>query len=108
MGDPERHVLVGPRGDRAQRLGHVHVDRLAELVESAELLPEAGFIAEEGTGSRNLKGYNWIVDPLDGTREFIKGIPEFCISIGLCQNEKPVAGGIYNPATGETLNESVK
>ena len=40
-GDPERHVLVGPRGDRAQCLGHVHVDRLADLVESAELLTEA-------------------------------------------------------------------
>ena len=44
-----------------------------------------------------------VVDPLDRTREFVKGIPEFCVSIGLVENGSPVAGGIYNPATGETF-----
>src|SRR5207248_2871212 len=41
----------------------------------------------------------WIVDPLDGTREFIAGIPEFCLSIAYVEGGKPIAGGICNPAT---------
>src|SRR5262249_22617374 len=40
-------------------------------------------------------------DPLDGTREFVEGIPEFCASIALVDRGQPVAGGIYNPATDE-------
>ena len=43
----------------------------------------------------------WIVDPLDGTREFVAGIPEWCVSIGLVENGEAVAGGILNPATGQ-------
>ena len=39
----------------------------------------------------------WIVDPLDGTREFVSAIPEWCVSIGLVEDGRPVAGGIYNP-----------
>jgi len=45
----------------------------------------------------------WVVDPLDGTREFVAGIPEFCVSIAMVENGVPVAGGICNPATGETF-----
>lgn len=41
----------------------------------------------------------WVVDPLDGTREFVKGIPEWCVSIGLVEDGIPVAGGIIAPAT---------
>ncbi|MFZ0439980.1 MAG: 3'(2'),5'-bisphosphate nucleotidase CysQ, partial [Candidatus Sulfotelmatobacter sp.] len=50
----------------------------------------------------------WVVDPLDGTREFVKGIPEFCVSIGFVENGRPVAGGIYNPATDEVFLGSVE
>ena len=42
-----------------------------------------------------------MVDPLDGTREFVAGIPEFCVSIGMVEDGVPVAGGICNPATNE-------
>jgi myo-inositol-1(or 4)-monophosphatase len=44
-----------------------------------------------------------VVDPLDGTREFVTGIPEWCVSIGLVVDGEPVAGGICNPVTGETI-----
>ncbi len=50
----------------------------------------------------------WVVDPLDGTREFVKGIPEFCVSIGFVEDGRPVAGGIYNPATDETFLGSIE
>lgn len=45
----------------------------------------------------------WIVDPVDGTREFVAGIPEWCVSVGLVEDGVPVAGGICNPAAGETI-----
>lgn len=45
----------------------------------------------------------WVVDPLDGTQEFVQGIPEWCISIGLVEDGQPVAAGLCNPATGETF-----
>lgn len=49
----------------------------------------------------------WVVDPVDGTREFIQGIPEWCISIGLVIDGMPVAGGILNPAAGHRIVGSV-
>ncbi len=45
----------------------------------------------------------WVVDPIDGTREFVEGILEWCVSIGLVENGNPIAGGICNPATGEVF-----
>jgi myo-inositol-1(or 4)-monophosphatase len=45
----------------------------------------------------------WIVDPLDGTREFVDAIPEWCVSIGLVEDGRPVAGGIHNPAAGHLI-----
>jgi myo-inositol-1(or 4)-monophosphatase len=43
----------------------------------------------------------WVVDPLDGTREFVEGVGEFCVSIALVERGCPVAGGIFNPVTEE-------
>ena len=50
----------------------------------------------------------WVVDPIDGTREFVEGIPEWCISVGLVEDGLPVAGGIYNPATDEMVIGSLE
>lgn len=68
------------------------------LLESGE-----GWLSEETADdpSRLDKERVWIVDPLDGTREFIEGIPEWCISIGLVENGRPIAGGICNPAADQ-------
>jgi myo-inositol-1(or 4)-monophosphatase len=43
----------------------------------------------------------WVVDPLDGTREFVAGVPEWCISVGFVENGRAVAGGVCNPSTRE-------
>jgi myo-inositol-1(or 4)-monophosphatase len=75
-----------------------YVDQQAEekLVEGlTQLLPEAGFIAEEGSGTRNHKGLNWIVDPLDGTTNFLFGIPTFAISIALVEGDTILMGVVY-------------
>ncbi|MHA1303827.1 MAG: 3'(2'),5'-bisphosphate nucleotidase CysQ [Candidatus Heimdallarchaeaceae archaeon] len=65
--------------------------------------PEFGWLSEETKDNpeRLTKEYVWIVDPIDGTREFVKGIPEFTISIALIKNHSPVLGVIFNPSTKE-------
>ncbi|MBN2333759.1 MAG: 3'(2'),5'-bisphosphate nucleotidase CysQ [Deltaproteobacteria bacterium] len=67
------------------------------------LLPTAGWLSEESVDQpeRLQKEQVWVVDPLDGTKEFILGIPEFAVSIGLVDNGQSVLGVIYNPATDE-------
>jgi len=74
------------------------VDKVAEeiLVEGlSELLPEAGFIVEEGTSKKQGAKYNWVVDPIDGTTNFIHGVFPFAISVGLTENNRVVAGTVY-------------
>lgn len=81
-----------------------YVDKESErrFVEAlSKLLPEAGFVAEEGTGTKNETGYNWVIDPLDGTTNFVHGVPVWCTSIGLCYDTEPVLGIIYDPNTNE-------
>ena len=64
-----------------------------------------GWFSEESVDdlTRFSKKHVWIVDPLDGTREFVQGIPEWCISVALIENRRAIAGGICNPATRETI-----
>lgn len=60
-----------------------------------ELVPEAGFIAEEKTETIQGEHFNWIVDPLDGTTNYIHGLPPTAISIALREDEELVIGVIY-------------
>ncbi|KPK80951.1 MAG: inositol-1-monophosphatase [Bacteroides sp. SM23_62_1] len=59
------------------------------------LLPEAGIIAEEGTGIQKGDRYHWIIDPLDGTTNFIHGLPPYAISIALMDKDEIVLGIVY-------------
>lgn len=75
-----------------------YVDKTAEerLVQALSLLlPQAGFITEEKTKQSTAETYHWIIDPLDGTTNFIHGIPTFSISIALQQNHDLVLGVVY-------------
>ena len=75
-----------------------YVDKTAEeriIKTLSELIPSAGFIAEEGTSTKIGEEFNWIIDPLDGTTNFIHGIPAFAVSIALKQNNELVIGVIY-------------
>ena len=74
------------------------VDKTAEeqlVKELGNLVPEAGFIAEEGTSTKIGETYNWVIDPLDGTTNFIHGIPLYSISVALTRNGFPVIGIVY-------------
>ncbi|RYE06656.1 MAG: inositol monophosphatase [Sphingobacteriales bacterium] len=75
-----------------------YVDKKSEqlLVAGLEkILPEAGFITEEKTTTKIGERYNWIIDPLDGTTNFIHGLPVFSISIALKEYDELVAGVVY-------------
>jgi myo-inositol-1(or 4)-monophosphatase len=75
-----------------------YVDKTAEeqLVKGlSEIFPEAGFITEEQTIATEQKEYMWVIDPLDGTTNFIHQIPVYSISIGLLRNNIPVMGIVY-------------
>lgn len=78
----------------------------------ARMLPTdgEGWLSEESRDdpSRLERRRVWAVDPLDGTREFVDGIPEWCVSVGLLEDGRPVAGGVANPATGEMFVGSVE
>jgi myo-inositol-1(or 4)-monophosphatase len=95
------------------KIGHdpvTEADRALDAVLRKELLREGeGWLSEESVDDpvRLQHSRTWVVDPLDGTREFVKGIPEFCVSIGFVEDGRPVAGGIHNPATGETFLGSI-
>jgi myo-inositol-1(or 4)-monophosphatase len=96
------------------KAGHdpvTEADRAIDTVLRENLLREGeGWLSEESVDdpSRLDKSRVWVVDPLDGTREFVAGIPEFCVSIGFVENGRAVAGGICNPATNETIIGSVE
>ena len=71
--------------------------------ELAHARPDFGFLGEESeeTAATNNSGCRWIVDPIDGTTNFLHGIPHFCISIGLEKDGEIIAGVIYDPVKQE-------
>ena len=81
-----------------------YVDKTAERIIVSDLekvLPEAGFITEEKTTTKIGQRYNWIIDPLDGTTNFMHGIPLFAVAIALQRGDEIVASVIYNPVSEE-------
>jgi myo-inositol-1(or 4)-monophosphatase len=85
-------------------------DRAVDAVLHQHLLRDGeGWLSEESVDdpTRLQKNRVWVVDPLDGTREFVAGIPEFCVSVAMVEAGVPVAGGICNPATDEVIIGSV-
>jgi myo-inositol-1(or 4)-monophosphatase len=65
------------------------------------LLPESGFIAEEGTNDKRGERFNWVIDPLDGTTNFIQGVPIYAVSIGLLDGDELVLGVVYEVGRDE-------
>ncbi len=85
-------------------------DRAVDAVLRRVLLRDGeGWLSEETKDNpeRLEKDCVWVVDPIDGTLEFVEGIPEWCVSIGYVRGGRAVAGGIFNPATGERIAGSI-
>ena len=68
--------------------------------------PQYGWLSEETVDSKRRlsKEKVWIVDPLDGTKEFIEGVPQFVVSIALVEKGTPIIGVLHNPVTKETFH----
>ncbi len=82
-----------------------HADRMAEdhiLKALKDILPEVPFIGEETDHRPDVTGheYFWLVDPLDGTRDFLEGGEDYTVNIGLIRNGEPFLGVVYAPASG--------
>jgi myo-inositol-1(or 4)-monophosphatase len=84
--------------------------RINMLIQNVLPLENEGWLSEESYDDLKRLRHRrvWVVDPVDGTRELRKGIPEWCVSIGLVEKNEPVAGGVLNPSTGELFLGSVE
>jgi len=89
-----------------------HIDLVTEIDRASEQIlhrairrafPDHGFRGEEATLTNPHAPYQWIVDPLDGTTNFVHGTPSFAISIGLLHVGRPVLGLIHDPMRHETF-----
>ncbi|MBS1498980.1 MAG: inositol monophosphatase [Bacteroidetes bacterium] len=83
-----------------------YVDTTAEqrfVAGLSELVPQAGFIAEEGTGER-ADGLNWVIDPLDGTTNFVHGLPCYCTSVALMRGNDPLLGVVLEVTRNECFS----
>ncbi|MCY3670381.1 MAG: 3'(2'),5'-bisphosphate nucleotidase CysQ, partial [Alphaproteobacteria bacterium] len=93
------------KSDRSQV---TEADEAAErliLERLAALAPDIPVVAEESVAAGRVPKVGdasfWLVDPLDGTKEFIRKIPEFTVNIALIEQRRPVLGAVYLPASGE-------
>jgi len=93
-GHKDGHELVSEADVRANEMLHAAL---------AIPFPDIGWLSEEhvDTDVRLTRERVWVVDPIDGTREFLQGIPEYAVSVGLVIGGKPALGVVYNPATDE-------
>jgi len=69
----------------------------------AERFPEDGIVGEEFGEQAGQSGFQWILDPIDGTKSFIHGVPLYTTLIAVLQNDEPQIGVIHAPALGETV-----
>lgn len=81
-------------------------DREVELFVRAEIAtayPDDGIIGEEHAPKQGTTGYDWVIDPIDGTANFVKGIPAWCVVVACAKDGVTVTGVIHEPSTGETF-----
>jgi len=82
-------------------------DREAEELLQAILLearPLDGLLGEEGAGVEGVTGLRWVVDPLDGTTNFVFGYPQWAVSVAVEDDRGPLAGAIFDPSRGELFS----
>ncbi|HMT29758.1 MAG TPA: inositol monophosphatase family protein [Bacteroidia bacterium] len=86
-----------------------YVDKTAEkiLVDGLrKVLPGSGFITEENTANSTTEQFKWIIDPLDGTTNFVHGVPCYCVSVALMDGEELVVGIIHEVNLNECFYSS--
>src|SRR6266849_1816797 len=99
---------TGVAAERKERGVVTELDRRAEALIAGSLgeaFPGDGLLAEEGTGREATSPYRWVVDPLDGTTNYVAGLPMFAVSLGCLElgDGPAVLGVVHAPAFGETF-----
>lgn len=82
-------------------------DREVELLIRARIeaaFPDDGIVGEEHAPRQGSSGYRWVIDPIDGTANFVRGIPAWCVAIACVERTETVVGVIHEPSTGETFH----
>ena len=67
----------------------------------AEQFPDDGVVGEEYGAEPGASGFDWVIDPIDGTANFVRGIPQWCVAIGCSLRGETVVGVIFEPSSGE-------
>lgn len=99
------HSRIEQKGSFSNLVSYVDKESERKLVNSLKkILPGAGFLAEEGTDSKGDNEYQWIIDPLDGTTNFLHGVPIFAISVALMQQDRPILGVVYEVSHSECFH----
>jgi myo-inositol-1(or 4)-monophosphatase len=113
----EAGALIRTHDGRPRRIRHkasvkdlvTETDVAVEAMLKASLsaiVPEAGFLGEEGSAGIGLDGLKWVVDPVDGTTNFAHGLPFVATSVALCRDGEPLLGLVNLPLMGELYTAS--
>jgi len=110
VGDFLKHERLQFDNNRIETKGKndfvTYLDKASEeriITGLSKIIPESGFIAEEQTSIVKGKIYNWVIDPIDGTTNFIHGLPPYAISIALLCNDELVVGVVHEIVQNETF-----
>lgn len=105
---PSHATLQEKSRDNPLTKADLEADRLLHRMLSTDR-PAYGWLSEETADNEaRLRCERvWIVDPIDGTKEFIVGLPQFAVSIGLVERGTPIAGCVFNPARGELFSAAL-
>ncbi|SRR5258706_5350813 len=96
---------IEQKGTFSNLVSYVDKESEKKIVNALKkIIPGSGFLAEEGTDSKGENEYQWIIDPLDGTTNFLHGLPIFAISIALRRNDKVVLGVVHEVTHGECFH----
>ena len=103
----EYEVKMKGKGNPVTEADVAADDKLKEILTTK--FPNYGWLSEEtrDTPERLTKKRVWVVDPIDGTKEFVEGIPNFVVSIGLVENGTPILGVIHNPINKDTYTATL-
>jgi myo-inositol-1(or 4)-monophosphatase len=85
--------------DYVSEVDHAAEDAIISVLREA--YPDHGILAEESGRSDTKSDYVWVIDPLDGTTNFLHGFPQYCVSIGLLHKGKPTQGVVFDPNRNE-------
>jgi len=98
------NVRAKRQNDFVSEVDHAAEEAIISILRHA--YPSHGFLAEE-SGEKDVKAeYVWVIDPLDGTTNFLHGFPQYCVSIGLLHKGKPQQAVVYDPNRNELFTAS--